>query len=383
MNRLVVRCLLLVASCFLFSTPAMSEQDAGKTVQAGKTVLKRGQINEDLYVAGGRVDVFAEIDGDVIAAGGRVAVDSQVSGDVIAVGGSVTVHGNVYDDVRLAGGEVIINATVGDGAVAAGGDVLLAPKATVGGDAMLSGGRVELAGKVRGDVRIGGGRVVISGQIDGNVELVGRLVIIDPGAVIRGNLTYRSPKTAEIDSTARIEGSISHIAIPVPGTAEIAGGVASVGILLWLSIALSGIVIYLLFPKIAYAAVQNAAEQPWKAMGLGLALFAAIPVLAIVLFATGLGWLLAFLLLNIYALLLLLGFLVGVLFLSNAVLKRIRRDREMSKFVNGLAFALTLCAVMVVGLIPLLGWLLVFALLLLGTGSLTFCLYTIRRNQTT
>lgn len=372
MNRLVVHCILLIILCMVFSTAARSDQEAGNSI------LKQGQINEDLYVAGRRVDVFAGIDGDVIAAGGRVAVDSQVTGDVIAAGGLVTVHGNVDDDVRLAGGEVIINANVGDGAVAAGGNVLLAPKATVGGNAMLGGGRVELAGTVRGDVRIGGGWIVISGQIDGNVELTGRYIVIKPDAIIRGNLTYRSPKAAEIDSAARIEGSVSHISIPMPGTAEIAGGLASAGILLWLSITLSGIALYSLFPQTANAAVHIAVEQPWQVMGLGLALFTATPVLAIVLFATGVGWLLAFLLLNIYALLLLSGFLVGVLFLSNAALKRIRHDRELSKFGSGLAFALTLFAVMVVGLIPFVGWLFVFVLLLLGVGALAFCLYGVR-----
>ncbi|GJM05898.1 MAG: hypothetical protein DHS20C09_18940 [marine bacterium B5-7] len=368
MNRLLIHCLLLALPCLLFSATATSDQDAGETV------LKRGQISEDLYVAGGRVDVLAEvIDGDVIAAGGRVAIDSQVTGDVIAAGGSVTVHNRVDDDVRLAGGEVIINAAVGDGAVAVGGIVLLAPNATVGGKAMFSGGRVELAGQVRGDVRIGGGQVVISGQIDGDVELAGKSIVIKPGAVIRGNLTYRSPEAAEIDSQARIEGSISHIEIPLPGTAEIAGVIAAVGVLLWLSIALTGIVLFLLFPQTALSAARTAGTDLWMAMGLGLALFAAIPVLSIILLSTGVGWLLALLLMTVYSLLLLLGFLTGVLFLSETMMRCLRKGREVSKLGISLAFVLTSFVIMIVGLIPLLGALLL--LLLLGVGGVTLQLY--------
>lgn len=376
MNRFAANCMLLALPCLLFSSVVKSDEDAGEAV------VKRGQISEDLYVAGGRVDVFAEVNGDVVAAGGRVAIDSQVTGDVIAAGGTVTVRGRVNDDVRLAGGEVTINATVGDGAVAAGGNVLLAPGATVGGNVMLSGGRVELAGRVRRDVRIGSGQVVISGQIDGNVELVGRSIEIKPGAIIRGNLTYRSPEVADIDPEARIEGLVSHIATPMPGAVETAGGLAAGGFLLWISIALTGIVLYLLFPQTALSAARAAAAKPWMAMGLGLALFAATPVLGIILLVTGLGWLLAWLLMSVYAVLLLLGFLIGVLFLSDAAMRRVRRGREASKLGNSFAFALTLFVIMVVGLVPLLGWLLVFLLLLLGVGGTTLQLYSVRRVDT-
>jgi len=369
MNRFARYCVSILLLFLLYPHIVMSDQEAGETV------LKRGQINEDLYIAGGRVDVHAEVEGDVIAAGGRVAIDSQVRGDVIAAGGSVTVHGNISDDVRLAGGEITINATVGDGAVAAGGNVLLAPAAIVGGDVMFTGGRVELAGHVKGDVRIGSGQVVISGQIDGNVELAGKSIIIKPGAVIRGKLTYRSPDPAEIDAQAQIDGSVSHIPTPLPGAAEIAGGLAAVGILLWLSLSVTGIVLYLLFPRLALSFAHSAAEEPWKAIGLGLAIFATTPLLVTILFATGLGWLLALLLLLIYAMLLLLGFLVGVLLLSDKLARRVRRKDEVSKFGNSLAIALTLLVVMIIGLIPLLGWLLVFLLLLLGAGSTALQIY--------
>ena len=375
MSHFTSRWMLFALPCLLLSSVVMSAQDVGETV------LKRGHISEDLYLAGGRVDVLAEVNGDVIAAGGRVAIDSQVTGDVLAAGGSVTVHGSVNDDARLAGGEVIVNATVGDGVVAAGGNVLLAPGAKIGGDVMLSGGRVEIAGQVQGNVRMAGGQLLISGQIDGNVELTGRSIAIKPDAVIHGNLTYRSPEVADIDPQARIEGSVSHIKTTMPGAAEIAGGLAVAGVLLWVSIALTGIVLYLLFPQTTLFAARGAAANPWKAMGLGLALFAATPVLSVMLFATGLGWLLAWLLITAYTMLLLLGFLLGVLLLSDAAMHRFRHGHEASKFANSVAFIIMLLLIMLIALIPLLGWLVVFLFLLLGIGGIALQLYAIRRVE--
>lgn len=374
MNRLALYLLLVALLASLVLAPVvMSAQDAGKTV------FKQGQIDEDIYVAGGRVDVLAEVSGDVIAAGGRVAIDSQVTGDVMAAGGSVTVHGRIDDDVRLAGGEVTLSATVGDGVVVAGGNVLLAPAATVAGDAMFSGGRVELAGRVQGDVQAAGGRIVISGQTGGDVELTGRSIKVRQDAVILGNLTYRSPMPADIDSGARIEGSISYIAMPMPGSMEILRGILAVGLLLWLGFALAGVVLYLLFPQEVISMARAIAVGPWPRLGLGLAVFAASPLVSLLLLSTAVGWLLAWILITIYALLLIFGFLIGVLFLSDAVLRRFRPSRPSSKLGNCLMFVLTLLLVSIIGLIPLLGWLLVFLLLLLGTGSIILELYQARQ----
>ena len=276
-----------------------------------------------------------------------------------------------------------INAAIGDGAVAAGGSILLAPDASVGGNAMLAGGRVELAGRVLGDVRLGGGQVIISGHIDGNVELASQSLIIKPGAVIRGSLKYRSPEAAQIDPQAQIAGTVSHIKTSIPGEGEIAAGLTVVSILLWFSLALTGIVLYLVFPQTALSSIRIIATKPWKALGLGLALFAAMPVAGFILMSTGIGWLLALLLLMVYAILLLVGFLTGVLLLSDSVLRRIRHGQQASKFVNSLAFALAMLVVMIVLLIPVLGGLLFFLLWLWGIGGTALQIYNVNASRAT
>lgn len=372
MNRLAVVSVVLTALCVLSPTIGVTEQEAGETV------LTRGQVTKDLYVAGRRVDVLAEVAGDVVAAGGRVAIDSQVMGDVIAAGGSLTLHGSVADDIRLTGFDVMINADIGDDVAAAGVHVLLAPLTTVGGDLMMSGGEVEMAGRVQGDASIAGGRIGISGQIDGNVELAGRSIEIGADAVILGDLTYRSPEAALIDPQARVEGNITHIPIPLPEKQNLAQGAIVGAVFLWLSLGLTGVVLYLLCPTQALAAATSATNEPWKALGLGLAMFAATPVANLMLLITGVGWLLAWLLWTLYCLLLLIGFFIGTLFVSNVVLQRIWRGREPTRFATSLAFLLILLLVMMSALVPVFGWLAVFVMLLFGIGGTTLRLYRTR-----
>jgi cytoskeletal protein CcmA (bactofilin family) len=373
MNRFTLISLLLGS---LLSLP--SAVAAGQKPQAGETVLVNTPVDGDLYAAGGQVDVLAEVDGDVVVAGGDVTIDTTVTQDVIAAGGSVTVHGRVGDDVRLAGGEVMINADIGDAAVAAGGNVTLAPAAKVGGDLMFGGGRLELAGQVRGDARLAGGEIEIDGQVDGDVEVTAEKVKIGPHASIRGALSYRSPEPAEIDPQANIAGEVTHLQLPVHERRG-AGGVVLAGLFMWLTLGVTGIVLFLLLPRQALAVGTAISTEPWKTLGLGLAMFTATPLVALLLLTTGLGALLAWLLIMVYGLLLLTGYLNGVLFLDRLVLRRLRKGDEPSKTALSLTFLPMLLVVMIVGLVPVLGFLLVLLLLLFGIGGITLQAYRARQ----
>src|SRR6266545_4040267 len=103
--------------------------------ETGATVILRGTLTDNTYVAGGTIDVLGDIERDLMAAGGTVNVRQLVKGDVTVAGGSVNLSGRVGDDIRAAGGTVTIGSQVGGDVVAAGGTVTLAPEAQVGGRA--------------------------------------------------------------------------------------------------------------------------------------------------------------------------------------------------------------------------------------------------------
>jgi hypothetical protein len=81
----------------------------------------------------------------------------------------------------------------------------------------------------------------------------------------------------------------------------------------------------------------------------------------------------------VYSLLLLTGFLNGVLFLDRLVLRRLRKGQEPGKTALSLTFLPVLLGVMLVGLVPLLGFLLVLLLLLFGVGGITLHAYRARQ----
>jgi cytoskeletal protein CcmA (bactofilin family) len=348
--------------------------------ETGEAVTVAGNVEEDQYLAGGAVDVLGAVTGDVLAAGGRVSIDGAVSGDVMAAGGSVSVRGDVADDVRLAGGDVTLLSAVGNDAVAAGGRVLLGPAATVGGRAMFAGGNVEVRGRVEGELRAGGGRILVDGAVRGNARLAGRRVELGPNAVIEGDLICYSARPAIIHDDARVMGTISQRPYPGPHPQDRAVEVV-VRVLLWITLAVAGVVLYLLFPRFAVAAGSTLRSAPWTSLGLGFLSFFVIPALIAVLWVSVIGIWLALLVMAFYFILLVTGFLTGVFAVGDGVLLRTaRREAGPSKGTRVAALLSSLLALMLLGFVPLLGGLFMFAVLLLGLGSLQLQLYRLYRE---
>jgi len=364
-NPISDRCLFFVLLCTVLF-PSLAQE-------AGESVRIQGAVVEDVYAAGGTVEILATVEGDVVVAGGRVTVAEHVSGDVMAAGGAVSVRARIGDDVRLAGGDVRLSGSVGDDAIAAGGNVTLAPDGSVNGRAWFSGGRIDVAGTVGKELKAAGGRIVLSGQVKGDVELRGRKISILDSAIIDGNLVYRSPQEADIASGAQIRGTVSYEPVERP-IAPFVAALVGVGIVVLLSLIVTGIVLFLMFPRFIGTAVKTIRAEPWKCLGLGLAVFAATPVVISVLFMTVIGWLPAIVTGALYLILLLAGFLTGAFYIGDLGWGRLKRS-EVSKAGRLWSFVVALIAITLLGLVPLLGALLIFALMLLGVGVLTLGLY--------
>jgi cytoskeletal protein CcmA (bactofilin family) len=342
----------------------------------GQVVIKRGNVDDDLYLAGGQVDLYATVDGDAVVAGGQLHLEGDVAADVIAAGGKIDLRGRVGDDARIAGGDVRVSAAVGDDLIAAGGRIHLSPVSSIGGRAWLSGGEVRVDGQVAGQLRASGGRVVITGSVNGDVELWADEIIIDQAAVIAGKLHYRSANAASIADGARIGGGVVHTPVDVDIRPFIAGAVFAMLALL-ASLIITAVVLYLLFPAFSVRVSRSVGDEPWLSLLTGLAVFAGVPLLIVILFSSAIGVWLALILLALYLVMLLAGYFAGALFIANAGLGMLHRD-EAGRAVRAAALSIAMTALAIVNLVPLLGSLLNWAVLLAGLGALSRQLYESR-----
>ena len=134
---------------FLILVPLLTLSPAtSQAQQFGEVVIKHGELEDDQYLAGAQVDLYATVNGDVVVAGGQLNLEGDINADLLAAGGTVTVRGVIADDARLAGGDLRILGKIGDDLVAAGGRIHIGHIARVGGRAWLSGGEIRVDGHV-------------------------------------------------------------------------------------------------------------------------------------------------------------------------------------------------------------------------------------------
>ncbi|UCB54026.1 MAG: hypothetical protein JSW45_08660 [Thiotrichales bacterium] len=362
--------ILLVFFLFIISPPTHAQS-------FGEVVVQRGMIDDDLYMAGAQVDLYATVSGDVVVAGGRLNLEGEIKADLTAAGGTISLRSQVADDARLAAGEIRVASRVGDDLVAAAGRIYLAPTAEIAGRAWLGGGDVRVDGRVTQELRASGGRVVISGTIDADASLWADQVVIEDGAVIKGNLHYTSPHPAVIRSGARIDGEVLHTPVDVDLRPMTASVIFTVLVVVF-SFMLTGVVVYLIFTEFFVAVSQSLRLQPWLCLGIGLAVVAGIPVLMVILFSSVIGIWLALLLLALYLVLLLAGYFAGALSVADAGLNLMNKT-DISRAARASALAAAVLVLAVLNLIPLLGSLFNWAVLLAGTGALGRRLYLLHR----
>ena len=190
-----------------------------------------------------------------------------------------------------------------------------------------------------------------------------------------GDLRWRSENEADISSEARIDGEF--VAEPLPDYFDEndTGG----GLFFTLSIIVAVMVLFLMFSRQLRATAARIGTHPAMSLILGLAVLIGMPLLAIVLFATAIGVWLGLAVLGIYLVVLLVGVLIGLYALSDLTLRRFRPNPAMWQ-----ALAAIFVAVVAVGLltfVPLLGFVAVLAIWLLGVGALCWTLWGALRNH--
>jgi hypothetical protein len=343
--------LMLAFTAPVFSMPA-----------TGETVTQRNTVDDDYYAAGNTVDINTVISGDVVVAGGDVFIGHDIEGDAMVAGGSVNLRGNIQDDVRTAGGDITVDANIGDDLIASGGRINVSTGSTIGGDAWLAGGDVRVAGTVNKDLIIGAGSIRLSGTVHGDVRLEGGDIQILEGAIINGNLHYRSPHEATIHAAAKIAGTVTYEQVEWDHSRK------GTGIFFVITMIVASFALYKLFPGFTMSAVAKISSDPLKILGAGFLGLIIVPVTAALLMAIVLGIWIGLSIVALYLVALVIGFLVSCFFVGDWVARRF--DKDVS--TTGRRFVSVALAILVLGLlksIPLIGGLLILALLLSGLGA--------------
>lgn len=367
----LARLLILVLALSPSSAHA-AELRSGDTV----TIAPGQVVNDDLYIAGGTVQIDGRVNGDVVVAGGTVAINGEVSGNVIAVGGTIAIAGPVGGSVRAAGGSMTVNGPVADDVLFGGGQLTLGTGARIGRDLWLGSGLASVPAPVGRNLVASAGELTIGGPVGGDVRAEVATLRLTSGAHIAGNLWYASEREAEIAPGATVRGRVERqVRAPraeSPHAEQVVGRLVG-----WLSALVGvfalGLLLVFVFPLFSRRASDIVVGSPWVSLGLGIVLLVSVPLAALVLFVAGLvvgGWWLGLLALALYGSALACGYVLVGLAVGRWVLARVGRSGMHLVW----ALLLGLLVLLLLGELPYIGWVITALALLFGLGALSFAL---------
>jgi cytoskeletal protein CcmA (bactofilin family) len=359
-----------IASAIALIVPATAlaaEVRSGDTVTIGQNEV----VTDDLYVFGSKLLIQGTVNGDVVAAGSSVTIAGHVTGNLMAGGNTLVVNGPVDGSVRLAGNQVTVSAPVGSDALIAGANLTVSAPGRIGRDVVAGGNAINLQAPVGRNVSAGGNTLTVGSTIGGAVNASVTDLVFDSGAVVQGPVTYASDHEATLSSGARVASGMQRTAPPVRAANPWqVGGVDTLGLIRgFIGLASVGILLLLAFPRAAATSAATIQHRWAASMGVGFALLAGIPVLALVVFGLGLvvgGWWIGLMLLSLYAILMVVGYLASAEWLGLAALRLSR--------AQGRPFWALLLGLLILGLtsvIPVLGALAGFGAIVFGIGAVT------------
>ena len=333
----------------------------------------------DRFILGGSVRHDTPVDGDLIGIGGDVEVTAAVKGDVVVMGGDVRLRAPVGSDVYAAGGTVNIESSVGGDARVAGGNVEVTGAGGVTGNLSVAGGDVVILGPVKGHVHAAGGNVLIDSAIGGDVSTGAGTLELGPNARIAGKLKHKGPEMRR-HPDAQVAGGIENKEVRPRETRRHVETVTRersfpLGGLLW-TLGLIGLAALLAaaFPAATKRLGGELRENTGLVFLLGFCALVGLPIFAILLMVTIIGLPLALIVVLLYLLLLLVGYVAIAVVMGDLALNRYKSEMAARVGWRVGAAVLAMLALAVLGRIPFLGGLVVFAALLAGIGAIMLSL---------
>ncbi|HVS06786.1 MAG TPA: hypothetical protein VHK65_11575 [Candidatus Dormibacteraeota bacterium] len=355
---------IVVAAVFawlpLQAAAADLRQGNDVTVGPGETV------NDDIYAGAGTISINGTVNGSVVAGGGTITVSGNVTRDLILGGGNITVNGHVGGSIIAAGGNITVNGAVAQDIVVTGGMIDVGSGATIGRDLVVAGGMATVSAPVARRVQMAAGSLTLRNKVGGDVRGQVDHLKLD-GAQIAGNLDYTSNNSVERVNGASVAGATTR------HTPLDRGGGAGNGFLGWLraliGILALGLLLIFLLPGVSTRAIDTERAQPWASLGIGAAILVITPIVALVVFIVGifLGfWWLGVLLIPLWVLALAIGYVVSGFLLGRLIFAQLGWGR----YHDALALLAGLLVLAVIGVIPVIGWLVGLVALILGAGAL-------------
>lgn len=359
--------------------------------------------NDDVFLYGFKVKFDSRVYGDLFTFSYEVVQNDTIGGDFMAFGYSVQNLAPVEGSYRSFGRLISCNSYVGRNLLMFGQNLTVGPQTQVGLNADLCGADVVFQGDVAGDLNISASAAVVSGSIGGNLNYEGDSLTVNPNTTINGDLNYSSPTRVVIGNATLVKGQVNWKRTEMEKPKEKKSGgfwslfawVVSVrGYLLlstlisliifafsilplpfwlvapflWLTFGICGNILILLSKKRAWATELILQKRLLSSLGLGFILFFSIPIIALILLLTVFGAPLAIIVITLFGVASFMGGVYAALFAGRQLCRVFNPNAGQTP--GYLCFTIGMALIVALAFIPILGYLIMLAALMIGLGGL-------------
>lgn len=279
-------------------------------------------LRDEMWISAQTVTISGEAQNDLFAsAGDTLSLLGRFQGDVWGAGNQV-IAGGVFDDqLRLLARTVQVSGTLHDSLTALGNTIQIEQTAVLDKNLFCFSENVISQGHVRGNVKIIVQKATVGGQIDGNLSITAQEIVLLPGTVLNGNLTYTAPKELVLSPSVMLNGKlIRTFEEPPPRqflNSDLAGHFTFA-----LAALLTGLVFSAVFPRYSLSSAALLQTSRTPCLLTGFAAFFLIPIAAVLILFTFVGLPLSILLILFYMILLYLSKIIVGFWLGALILRR-------------------------------------------------------------
>ncbi len=338
---------LLLAGLLL---TAVSVQAVEFLAETNFTVSAEQTLTNELWVFAETLTISGAAKEDLFATGTTLDLNGDFAGAVWSAGDTVIAAGNFEDNVRLAGRMMLVSGTLNRSLTAVGNMMMstikIEPSANIARELTCFGENVVAEGTVAGNARIVAQKATLGGTIHGNVSIAAQDIVILPGTLIEGDLSYTAPKELVFSPTVTLNGELTRVFKPVPARRFFKQNLGN-HFFFALAALVAGLGFCKLFPHYTAGTLQILRTAGGTGMLIGIAAFVVIPMIAFFLIFTLIGVPLSILVTLFYLILLYLSRVVVALWLGTRLLRKeeITRRAITGSLALGMLIIYTLTAI--------------------------------------
>jgi cytoskeletal protein CcmA (bactofilin family) len=364
-------------------------------VRAGEDVFvsENESLTEDLALFAATISIDGYVDADVIAFSKSITISGVINQDFMGGAEIIDLTGQVADDLRVGGRYVDIRGPVGDDAIAFCQRFTLSQNGRIGGEARVWCGqayfhgdvngnlragceRAEIRGHVGGNVAVQAGSIQIAGAIDGDAELKAETIVLLPGCIIDGDLTYASVNDIEIQTGAQVRGRIERLESEVPAKRrmpdkEMLQGLGTIWVFFKVAFFVGqiivGLILVCVFRRRSILMASTFSGHIWKSLGIGFVFACCASVASLILPFTIIGLSPAIMLICFSLIIWYLGPIVVGLGLGGHMVGAFKEYRT-GRMIGGMILGLFILRAL--SFIPILGLILQIFVIFAGMGAI-------------